>query len=69
MLSRSGPVVGLGRPKPMSVAFEPHMGIFVDAQDAYGIHGISCSRLYDVNFIEHYQSFWRLTVVLKVGHP
>ncbi|GJJ08442.1 hypothetical protein Clacol_002658 [Clathrus columnatus] len=33
MLTQLGPVLGFGKPKPMSLSFEPHMGIFVDAQD------------------------------------
>lgn len=37
ILSRPGSALGEGKSKPMSAAFEPHMGIFVDAQDKYGI--------------------------------
>ncbi|KAF8526023.1 Vps53-like protein [Hysterangium stoloniferum] len=33
MLVEIAPVLGIRNPKPMSSAFEPHMGIFIDAQD------------------------------------
>jgi vacuolar protein sorting-associated protein 53 len=33
MLIELASTVGIRHPKPMSVAFEPHMGVFVDVQD------------------------------------
>ncbi|KIJ51343.1 hypothetical protein M422DRAFT_157993 [Sphaerobolus stellatus SS14] len=33
MLTELAPILAIPNPKPMSSAFEPHMGVFVDAQD------------------------------------
>lgn len=33
MLHNLAPIFSIRNPKPISAAFDPHMGVFVDAQD------------------------------------